>query len=88
MNRPYHVSVLAPAARDLARMDKPIAQRIVRRLEWLASNLDDIHPEALKGTLSDFFKLRIGDYRVVYEIIKDERQIIIHCIGHRREIYR
>ena len=88
MNRPYHVYVLASAARDLARLDKPVARGIVRRLEWLASNLDEIHPEALKGTLSDFFKLRIGDYRVVYEIIKVERRVIIHCIGHRREIYR
>lgn len=88
MSHSYHVSVLAPAARDLARLDKPVAQRIVRRLEWLASNLDEIHPEALKRTLSDFFKLRIGDYRVIYEIIQDERRVVIHCIGHRREIYR
>lgn len=88
MNRPYHVSVLVPAAHDLARLDKAIAQRIVRRLEWLAANLDEVQPEALKGQLADFFKLRIGDYRVVYEIIKREQRIIIHCIGHRREIYR
>ncbi len=44
--------------------------------------------EALTGDLEGLFKLRVGDHRVVYELLHEERSIIIHMIGHRREIYR
>ena len=84
----YHIRILEPAARELARMDKQVGQRIVRRIRWLAENLDDVKPEALTGDLAGLFKLRVGSYRVIYEILHDERTIVIHLIGHRREIYR
>ena len=51
-------------------------------------SVDDIRLEALRGNLVELYKLRIGDYRVIYEIIHDERTIVIHAIGHRRDIYR
>ena len=54
----------------------------------LAVNLGDIRPEALSGNLVGLYKLRVGDYRVIYEIVRKEKTIVIHAIGHRREIYR
>lgn len=44
--------------------------------------------EALTGEFEGLFKLRVGDYRVVYELIHEEKLILIHAIGHRRDIYR
>lgn len=38
--------------------------------------------------LAGFYKLRVGDYRVIYEILHEEQMIVIHEVGHRREIYR
>lgn len=84
----HSVRILKEASRELARLDKPNGNRIAERINWLADNLDDIRPEALRGNLVGFYKLRIGDYRVIYEIIHDERTIVIHAIGHRRDIYR
>jgi mRNA interferase RelE/StbE len=84
----YRIRILDAAARDLTKLDNPIARRLVRRINWLAENLDDLQPEALTGDLSGFFKLRAGDYRILYEILRDEQTIVIHLIGHRREIYR
>jgi len=49
MSHSYRVSILDSAARELAHLDKSVALRIVKRIEWLASNLDEINPEALKG---------------------------------------
>jgi len=69
-------------------LDKPIARRIAERINWLAVNLDDTRPEPYKGDLAGLYKLRIGDYRVVYEILYDEKMIVIHQVGHRSEIYR
>jgi mRNA interferase RelE/StbE len=58
------------------------------RIHWLAANLDSIKPEALTGDLAGLYKLCVGDYRVVYEILHDEQTIVIHLIGHRREVYK
>ena len=84
----YRIHILDAAARELARLDKPIGRRAVERIHWLAANLDSIKPEALTGDLAGLYKLRVGDYRVVYEILHDEQTIVIHLIGHRREVYR
>jgi mRNA interferase RelE/StbE len=80
--------MLDTASNDLERLDKSICRRIVARMNWLAANFDLIKPEALTGDLTGLFKLRVGDYRVLYEILHEELLIIIHTIGHRREIYR
>ncbi len=84
----YDIGLLDAAEEQLARIDKPIGRRLVKRLNWLAANFDDIRPEPLSGDLAGLYKFRIGDYRIVYEVISAERVIIVHNIGHRREIYR
>ena len=84
----YSVRILPSASHELDRIDKSIGRRIAERINWLAENLDDIRPEALSGDLVGLYKLRVGDYRVIYESIQKERTIVIHAIGHRREIYR
>lgn len=72
----------------MERLDKAIATRVVRRMRWLAENLDSIKPEPLKGRLRGLYKVREGDYRIAYEILQGERVIIVHLIGHRRDIYK
>ncbi len=84
----YRVRILDAASRELARLDKPTGRRIVQRTKWLAVNLDAIRPEALTGDLVGFYRLRVGAYRIVYEIVREEQTIVIHAVGHRREVYR
>ena len=84
----HTVRILKAASRELARLDKPIAKRIVARIRWLAENLDNAKPIPLKGELTGLYKLREGDYRIIYEIIHKEKVILIHSLGHRREIYQ
>lgn len=84
----YTLRILKAASRELARLDKRMAQRIVERIRWLAENLDDLQPKALKGDLAGLYKLREGDYRIIYEIIHRENVILIHSISHRKEVYQ
>ena len=84
----YSIRILKAASRELARLDKPVAKRIVERIRWLAENLDQAKPIALKGELAGLYKLREWDYRIIYEIIRKENVILIHSIGHRREVYQ
>lgn len=84
----YRLRFLESVTRDLAALDKSVARRIVSRLNWLAENLDFSKQDALKGGFSELCKFRVGDYRILYQVIRDENTILIHAIGHRREIYR
>ena len=82
------VRLLASATRDLARLDKPDGRRVVGRISWLASNYDIVRLEPLAGSLTGLYKLRVGDFPVIYEPLLAERILLIHAIGHRREVYR
>ncbi|MDX2229831.1 MAG: type II toxin-antitoxin system RelE/ParE family toxin [Leptolyngbyaceae cyanobacterium bins.349] len=46
-----------------------------------------ITPQPLSNNLSGFFKLRVGDYRVVYEFSRPEQTITVDRVGHRSNIY-
>jgi mRNA interferase RelE/StbE len=74
------------AVEDLERLDKPVARRILRRLDWVSKNFRSIVPEPLTGGLKGTFKLRIGDWRAVYTV--EGKIIIIQFIGHRSAIYK
>jgi len=74
------------AIKDLEKIDKLIARRILRRIAWLAGNLEKVAAEPLAGEFKGTFKLRIGDWRVVYSVENDS--IIIQFVGHRKEIYK
>jgi mRNA interferase RelE/StbE len=84
----YTLTLLAEAQRDLAGLDPPAARRIAKRLIWLAEHFEQVQPEALTGELGDFFKLRVGDYRVLYKILHTEKTLQVYRIRHRREIYK
>lgn len=75
------------AIADLAKIDRTNQLRIARKIKWLGENFEQITPLSLTGNLSSFFKIRIGDYRAIYTIVQSQKNIIIHQIGHRREIY-
>jgi mRNA interferase RelE/StbE len=86
-NQPYAI-ILSDDARDaLGDLDKPVAERIVRKILWLARNADLIAHEMLTGEWHGYFRYRVGNYRIIYLLDSDERVIEIVTIGHRREIY-
>jgi len=53
----------------------------------LAENFDRVAHEALTGEFRGLFKLRIGDYRVIYSVNNAGRLLIVHLVGHRRSVY-
>lgn len=83
---------LSPLAqKNLSQLDPPIARRILKFLHERVSPLDDPRSigEALKGSrLNEFWKYRVGDYRVISSIDDGKLQILIVRIGNRREVYR
>ena len=84
----YSIRILKPATKELTKLDRTTASRIADRIQWLSSNLDSTKLFSLKGDLSGLYKIREGSYRIIFEILKNEQTIVIHSIGHRREIYK
>jgi mRNA interferase RelE/StbE len=84
----YSVRLLKPAIKELAKLDATVARQIADRIEWLAANLDSAKLFPLKGELSGLYKIREGSYRIIFELLRNEQTIIIHAIGHRRDIYK
>ena len=72
--------------KELDRLPDDIARRILARLAGLETNPRPADVKKLKGR--DAWRIRVGDYRVIYEIHDRVLQIIVITAGHRREIYR
>jgi len=79
------------AVKELARLDKPVARRILTFLRERVAALDDPRSvgEALKGSkLGEFWKYRVGDYRIVTHIEDGALRILVLKVGNRKEVYR
>ena len=79
------------ALKELAKLDKPVARRILAFLRERVAALDDPRSvgEALKGSkLGEFWKYRVGDWRIIASIEDDALRILVVRIGNRREVYR
>ena len=79
------------ALKELAKLDKPVARRILAFLHERVAMLEDPRSvgEALKGSkLGEFWKCRVGDYRIVAHIEDGALRILVLKVGNRREVYR
>lgn len=78
------------AAKELRRLDRGTAARIVRTLETRIATLDDprLLGAALTGDHAGYWRWRIGDYRVIARIEDARITILVVRVGHRREVYR
>jgi mRNA interferase RelE/StbE len=87
----WQIEFAQSAARDLRKLDPQIARRLTSYLRDRVAPLQDTRSvgQALKGDeLGQFWKYRVGDYRLIAEIQDRLVRILIVRIGHWREIYR
>jgi mRNA interferase RelE/StbE len=83
----YEVYLERAAERDLKRLPAETFHRIVLHIRALADNPRPVGCRKLTGSENDW-RIRIGDYRVVYEIDEGDRAVRVFRIRHRREAYR
>lgn len=87
----WQVELSSLAQKNLDQLDPQIARRILSFLHERLATVDDPRSigEALKGSrLGDFWRYRVGDYRIIASIEDQEVRILVVKIGNRREIYR
>jgi mRNA interferase RelE/StbE len=73
------------AANELKRLDRAIAKRIYMKVSQLVENL---HHNVIKMVGDPYFRLRVGDYRVIFDVQNDRLRILIINVGHRKNIYK
>lgn len=83
----YRVLLERAAEKDLSRLSSEIHDRVVAAIQALANNPRPPGCRKLAGSKHDW-RIRVGDYRVVYEIADAIRVVRVNRVRHRREVYR
>ncbi len=87
----WKVELSTLAQKNLQQLDPPVARRILAYLSERVERLEDPRSigEALKGSsLGDYWKYRVGDYRVIAQLDNQILRILVVRIGNRRNVYR
>lgn len=84
----YEVGLTTDAEEFFEKADRPLAKKLARCFRQLGRNpRRHNNIKRLKGQWSAYWRYRVGDWRVVYEINEDDKRVVIMTIAHRSEVY-
>jgi len=83
----YSISFKPSVEKDLRHLSRTLVSRVMECIEKLKT--DPLPRRAVKLSAAErLYRVRVGDYRIVYEVDTEAKQITIHYVRHRREVYR
>ncbi len=82
----YRIEVRPAAARALRKLDPHIARRIQGAIALLAEDPRPPASRPLRGRPG--YRLRVGDYRIIYSVVDEVLLVVVVTVGHRRDVYR
>ncbi len=82
----YELTIEKAAQRSLARVPQPYQDRMIEAIGGLADAPRPTGAKKLAGRMA--WRIRVGDYRVIYEVDDDSHKILVVSAGNRRDIYR
>jgi mRNA interferase RelE/StbE len=85
---PYSVRISPAADREIRKLDRPIQERILKKLDDLEQEPRPNGVEKLAGGSEARYRVRVGDFRIVYRIDDDVLTVLVLKVGNRKEIYR
>lgn len=83
----YRIEISPSASRQLKKLDRTIQGRIFSRLDRLAEEPRPRDASKLEGHEASY-RVRVGDYRIIYDLFDDVLVVFVIRVGHRREVYR
>jgi mRNA interferase RelE/StbE len=87
MPKRYAIRIAAAAARDLRKIPTTMRVRIARAIDGLAGDPFPPGVRKLQGE-EHAHRIRVGDYRVIYDVLQEEVVVLVLRVGHRKDIYR
>jgi mRNA interferase RelE/StbE len=83
----YTVEVAPAAGRQIRKLDREIQRRVLTCLEGLGA--DPRPPDSVKlHGPEDLYRVRVGDYRIIYEIFDRNLLVLVLKVGHRSQVYK
>jgi mRNA interferase RelE/StbE len=86
----WEIEYTDTARRQLRKLDKPSARRILDYMDQRVAPLADVRSlgKALRGPLGEFWRYRVGEYRIVCEVLDKQLRILVVRVDARKDIYR
>ncbi|HEY4506392.1 MAG TPA: type II toxin-antitoxin system RelE/ParE family toxin [Candidatus Paceibacterota bacterium] len=84
----WRFTITLSAQRLVKKLDKETKVQVADKIEWLVYHFDEVNHIPFHQSLDGFFKLRVGNWRVVYEAEYDKLLITVHDVDHRSKIYK
>ena len=82
----YRIAYRPEVVKDLARVDKTMAQRLLDKTKWLASNVENLRHEPISPDLPGLSKYAVGEWRIFYSIDQEEYLVDVHLIGRSTDL--
>ena len=73
---------------DIQKLDPPVRGRVFERLAWFTEHFEQVVPLTLTGDQAGSFKLRVGDWRIVYEVKHSDQTVCVLRVEHRSKAYK
>ena len=84
----YNITIKPSALKELGKLPKAAIKKTERAIDALAKEPRPLGVKKLKGIDEDLYRIRVGDYRIIYSIEDEIKIIDILRIGHRKDIYK
>ena len=84
----YRVAYRPGVVADLAKIEQSVAQRILDKTKWLASNVENLRHEAASPDLPGLSKYAVSEWRIFYSIDRNEHLLDVHMIANHKELTR
>jgi len=81
----YKIKTTKPFEKDFKISEKNIRVIAIKKIEKLKDNPHSF--KRLHGSLKGKYSLRVGEYRIVYAIDDDKKEVILYCLSHRKKVY-
>ncbi len=82
----YRIVYRPEVVKDLAGIEKVVAQRLLDKTKWLASNVENLRHESISPDLPGVSKYAVGEWRIFYSIDREEHLVDVHLIAHQKEL--
>lgn len=84
----WSINFTKEAEKELKNLDSSVRQRAIEKIQWLEDNSASVFHKGLSRDLKNSYKLRVGDWRVVYTLNEKIYTIVIIKIDHRSKVYK
>ena len=82
----YRLAYRPEVVGDLAKIEKAMAQRLLDKTKWLASNVENLRHEPISPDLSGLSKYSVGEWRIFYSIDRNEHLLDVHLIANQKDL--